>query len=123
MAQEALVAEGEALLGMLPGTGLVCTGAFWLRPRETEEWSLILVMPRLPELGPRAAYSKILNLLATAPAEFPALRLTDVRVVDPEDPIVDSVRALVRRLRAGREIHVDRVHASTGADMVTYNAQ
>ena len=124
MAESPLVEEGRALLGYLAEADLSCRGAFWLRPEESRTWTLVLVIPKVADMGPRAVYERVQGLLTKHAETLSSLDLLDIQAVDLDDPLAELAEKLrLKPARTKSDIQSNRIHASTGSDMVTYSSQ
>jgi hypothetical protein len=85
---EPQISDGGRLLEALENHGFPVRAALWLFRPEPGVWRLIIATPRFHELGPREAYRRIQAILTTQPS---GLRLDDLSVVSPNDPVVQAI--------------------------------
>jgi hypothetical protein len=89
---------GRKLLEGLDCAKFDVRAAFWFYREESEEWRLYIATPLVKKLGPREAYSKVLDVIKEPQIE--GIDLSKVSVVDVTDGLVSILR-LYREYRAG----------------------
>jgi hypothetical protein len=79
---EQMIAVGHELVLRLDRAGFPLAGALWIFDPENNEWRLLLASPSVRTEGPRAAYSRVAEVLQDLRS---ALSLEDVTIVDTDD--------------------------------------
>ena len=80
------IEAGRQLLRGLDDANFGVQAAFWFYREESEEWRLYIATPRVAQLGPRAAYAKVLDVLKNTGIQ--GIDLSRVSVVDVTDGLV-----------------------------------
>jgi len=83
-----LTASGRRLVELLDKARVNLRSALWLYRPESEDWVLVLALPEVASQGPRAAYRRIERVFSSDRAELAPLKLDDVMVVMPTDPLL-----------------------------------
>jgi hypothetical protein len=96
---EPAIEAGKKLIVGLDEERFDVRAAFWFYREESEEWRLYIATPLVKQVGPRAAYSKILEVLKKK--NIQDIDLSNVTVVDVTDGLVTILRYAVH---TGREI-------------------
>lgn len=125
MAESVLVDKhieaGRRLVSFIAQRGLSLRAAFWLRPSESDQWTLILVLPEVQTLGPRAVYEQIQGVLSAHAKELDPLALEDISVIDPSDPLMQRLRlGFTGPVGPQSTFRVGHSGASTGGTYVPY---
>lgn len=87
---ESAIGDGKRIIGALDAIGVQVDAALWFYYAESEKWRLVLAMPIREERGSTAAYSAILEAVATLdpPVEYGP---GDIRAVVPNHPIIRAL--------------------------------
>ncbi|MGI8603014.1 MAG: hypothetical protein ACR2OZ_08440 [Verrucomicrobiales bacterium] len=85
---------GRDLTLALDEAGGKVNAALWLFLSDQNSWRLILASPEVKTRGPRAVYKKVQRVLSRCPCD--GLEVQDISVIDPDDPLVNRLRAGVR---------------------------
>ena len=102
MAEELLVGEqltpdmiesGATLVKALDKLNLSVKGAFWLLIPDEHVWRLMLALPEVRSIGPKAVYEKIGSVLERFPSNMASVGVKDISVVEEEMPLFQSLRA------------------------------
>jgi hypothetical protein len=83
------VDEGRLLVQALDQEGFPVVAAFWSLFPEEQVWRLQIASPKVSELGPRASYAAIQEVLFKRHIGLPVYR---VSAVTPDDPLVTQLR-------------------------------
>jgi hypothetical protein len=78
---------GFGLVQRLRDKGVDFCAALWLYQPETERWRLLVASEEVDSQGPRAAYSRIFNILKDMP-EGVRPSAEDIAVVSPSDTLI-----------------------------------
>lgn len=82
--------SGQQLLPALDAAGFEVKAAFWYYLEEAEEWRLYIATPLVKQIGPRAVYSRVLNILKEK--HIQGIDLAKISVVDETDSLVTVLR-------------------------------
>ena len=102
MAEELLVGEqltpdmiesGATLVKALDKLNLSVKGAFWLLILDERVWRLMLALPEVRSIGPKAVYEMIGSALKRLPSDMASVGVKDISVVEEEMPLFQSLRA------------------------------
>jgi len=80
------IEAGRQLLQGLDEANFDVQAAFWFYREESEEWRLYIATPLVAKMGPREAYSKVLDVLKKK--RIQGIDLSRVSVVDVTDGLV-----------------------------------
>jgi hypothetical protein len=89
------IESGKQLLEGLDEKQFDVEGAFWFYREESEEWRLYIATRLVRQLGPREAYSRVLNVLNEKHIE--GIDLSRISVVDVTDGLVTILRLALGR--------------------------
>ncbi len=89
------IEAGEALIQQLDDADVKVDAALWLYSSDTERWKLVLSLPEIISLGPKAAYSEVQKGL-TQLSNGRRISLNDVVVARPQEPMLKLLRKVVR---------------------------
>jgi hypothetical protein len=89
------IESGKQLLEGLDEKQFGVEGAFWFYREESEEWRLYIATRLVRQLGPREAYSRVLNVLKEKHIE--GIDLSRISVVDVTDGLVTILRLALGR--------------------------
>jgi hypothetical protein len=87
------IEAGRQLVRGLDEAKLDVQAAFWFYREESEEWRLYIATPVVAQLGPREAYSRVLDVLKKKQIE--SIGLSKVSVIDVTDGLVTVLRYAV----------------------------
>jgi hypothetical protein len=88
--------DGRRLIDALRESGLDLRLAFWLYTEDFADWRLLIGTPQAADQGPISVYKKIQPILKNLnPAA--AIRLDEITVVGPSDPIYREFDAFLSR--------------------------
>ena len=100
VAKEALTDEmikaGEKLTRHLDSTSLPVNASLWLYLPESGIWRLIIASPEVATSGPKKAYRKIQSVLLEKPEGLSGMVLSDISVVEDDDPLISLLRTTVK---------------------------
>jgi hypothetical protein len=91
-----LIQEGRVLIQKLDAGDTKLDAALWFYFTDGSEWKLMLALPTLDRHGPKAAYVKVHKVFSKLTG-LSNLALTDITVVSPNEQLVGSLRAVIRR--------------------------
>ena len=92
---DAMIGAGRELTRKLDQLLWPVLASLWLYVPEGNQWKLVLASPRVTSDGPRKSYETIQSALATTPAAEGTLALSDIGVIDPDNPLIALLRAAV----------------------------
>lgn len=92
---ERRINDGESLVKILDDSGSKVRAAFWLLAPDTEDWTLVISLPRLEAHGPRRAYGAIQKALAKV-ATDPSIALSDVTIASAKREFLKSLRGAIK---------------------------
>ena len=98
---ERLTDAGRLLIELLDRTRLEIRSALWLYRSESEDWVLVVAVPDAVSKGPRAVYRKIERIFSLNRSALLPLKLADVVVMVPNDPLLTL---LSRAIQTGPSI-------------------
>ncbi len=87
------IEAGRQLLQGLDEAKFDVQAAFWFYREESEEWRLYIATPLVAQLGPREAYSRVLDVLKKK--QIQGIDLSRVSVIDVTDGLVTLLRYAV----------------------------
>lgn len=96
-----LTRGGRTLVEFLDSARLDARSALWLYRPDSDDWVLMVALPEVDTKGPRAVYKRIQRLFASHREELRPLKLDDIVVTGPNDPLI---RLLRRAISTGRQI-------------------
>jgi hypothetical protein len=105
MAEETVVKEiltkemieaGADLTRRLDEAGLKVSASLWLYIPDSNLWRLIIASPAVRTDGPKKVYRKIQSILSRIPGDASIIRLTDISVVEDNDPLILLLRIALR---------------------------
>lgn len=127
MVREPLSAEmidaGSHLLAILDQEHIPACGVFWFFDLNDGQWFLVLALPLYDSFGPRITYAKVRGLLQNHQEQV-SLRLRDIRLVSPDDPLVRALTSSVKiGIGGGRvRLHQSRLNDVYVEDMLVYRS-
>lgn len=68
------------------------SGALWLFQSESDEWHLLIVTPRVDEIGPRKAYEELSDITRRIPAD--SAQLQRIELISPRQPFYQALRSV-----------------------------
>lgn len=104
MAQDSVVKEsltdgmiraGAELTRKLDELQWPVLASLWLYVSDGNQWKLILASPRVTSDGPKKSYEMIQSALAATPAAKDKLVLSDIGVMDPNNPLIALLRVAI----------------------------
>lgn len=98
------IEEGRRFLELLNSEGVGVDAALWQKDEWMGRWDLTIVTPLVKEVGVRATYSRLDEILSKA-SDRPAVDLLNVRVMTPDAHFFKSLR---RELRQARNMAISR---------------
>jgi hypothetical protein len=98
---EQMIVSGEKLIERLHAERFDTASAFWLFTSETSRWYLVFASPNVQKDGPLKTYGRIQKVLAKMSSGNGIISLLDVKVVPSTDPLVKSLRKLLRSALRG----------------------
>ena len=105
MAQESLVRQrlpketinaGEQITSSLEKAGVRVTASLWRYLAESDAWRLVIASPEVRKLGPKKMYKKIQSILQKIPSESRGVALSDISVVEDDDPAISLLRSEIK---------------------------
>lgn len=91
-----MIKAGLELTKKLDETRWPVRASLWLYASEGNQWLLILASPRANEDGPKRSYQTIQAALQSIQTEEGAISLSDIKVIDPEHPLLALIRVAVQ---------------------------
>lgn len=79
--------------------------AFWANPQDSDYWYLYILSPEYKALGPTESYRRVASTLSELNEK--AVRLSEIRIVGPDDPLASEV------------LHLNKHHPLTYSSWVT----
>jgi hypothetical protein len=98
------IEEGRTFLELLEKAGVQVDAAVWQKEELSGQWRLVIVTPLVENLGVKATYRRLDEILSCAP-EPPPIDLLDVSVFTPESRFYKSLH---RELKRARNLPVTR---------------
>lgn len=92
---DAMIHAGAALTKRLDELQWPVLASLWLYESEGNQWKLVLGSPRLTSDGPKKSYETIQSALATTPSAEGTLALSDIGVIDPNNPLIAMLRIAI----------------------------
>jgi hypothetical protein len=98
-----MISAGEDLVGRLAKAGFIVSAALWLYLSESDAWRFFIVNPEVETEGWKKAYKKVQSVISKIPEQQPKIALKDISIVDPKDPLISPLQAVIRRESAGAD--------------------
>lgn len=92
----AMIKGGLELTKKLDENHWPVRASLWLYASEANQWILILASPLAKKDGPKRSYEAIQTALESIETEEGAITLSDIKVTDPEHPLLTLLRVAVR---------------------------
>src|SRR2546426_8961528 len=92
---EAMIRAGAELTRKLDELGWPVLASLWLYLSDGNHWKLILASPRVASDGPKRSYEIIQAALIAIPAAEGTIALSDIGVIDPNNPLIVLLRGAV----------------------------
>src|SRR5271168_4825380 len=94
-----MIASGQAMVEKLDAEDFDTISAFWLFRSESNRWYFVIASPRVEKEGTRKEYVHILKTLKKMPPGDGAIPIFSVKAIPSTDPLVKSLRKLLRSAR------------------------
>lgn len=111
MAATALVtgdlATGRAIIEEIERIGVVVDSALWLQDEDTGDWRLVIASPTVDRQGPRYAYERLSEVLATLGDS--GLAIKHISVVGVADRFVRELKRVIGTSDCLHEIQLDYI--------------
>ena len=91
-----LIADGEVLIRDLDTHRLRVEAAFWFLAPDLDAWKLLIASPLTTSKGPKRAYQQIQKSLNRLKGRIQELRLDDVAILRPDEPLLTLLRVALR---------------------------
>lgn len=91
-----LASVGRKLVEFLDEAKVNVASALWLYRPESGDWVLLLAIPEVESLGPRAAYEAIHRVFTPKRAELEPLTFQDIVVVGPSEQLLKLLRRAIQ---------------------------
>jgi len=88
------IKAGETLLRRLDADGIKVDAALWFYFPDKENWKLVLSLPEVIRLGPKAAYKEVQRVLSSADDPV-GISLVDVTVARLNSDILNLLRTAI----------------------------
>ena len=93
---EQMICAGSDLIRRLDEAGLKVSGALWFYEPDSNDWRLIIVSPEVRAKGVKTVYKEVQAVVRSIPVEQSIISLKDISVVDPNDPLISTLKIAVQ---------------------------
>jgi len=93
---EQMIAAGSELIRRLDDAGLNVSGALWFYEPDSNYWRLIIVTAEVSAKGIKEVYREIQSVLRAIPEDKSIIGLSDISVVDSNDPLVSLLKVALK---------------------------
>ncbi|MDP2675712.1 MAG: hypothetical protein Q8Q00_12545 [Dehalococcoidia bacterium] len=120
-----LASRGRKLVEFADAAKLNIRSALWLYRSEPDDWVLMIVVPEVSDRGPREVYKKVQRVFASHRGELNPLKLDDVVVAGPDDPLIQLLRTALQTGPGISEIRFsqNRINNTLIEDALIYRLQ
>lgn len=88
-----MITAGTSLLRTLDQARYVVRGALWLFLPEENGWRLLLALPEVRVLGPKALYKKLRSVINKLPG--PIIETKDITVLEDNAPLILLLKSAI----------------------------
>jgi hypothetical protein len=93
---EEMIRAGAELVRKLDQLHWPVMAAMWFYFPEVNQWRLLLGSPEVRTKGPKVAYTMLRSALSDMNISDDTLALTDIGVMEPESPLIQVLRGVIR---------------------------
>jgi hypothetical protein len=91
-----MIDAGAKLIERLDKEGLEVTTSFWQYLPDLGTWRLLIASPKVKKEGPRKVYKEIQAVISKMPSQERSISITDISVVERDDPLIYSLSKFVK---------------------------
>ncbi len=96
MLTKEMIEAGADLMHRLDIAHLDVEASLWLYLSESNIWRLVVAVPGVKRDGSKKIYKKIQSVLSKIPEEQSSIALSNISVVDTDDPLISRLRPKIR---------------------------